>query len=186
MKTLNDVARQADFTAPKGTALFVRALRLACAAALVLSALPVRAGAQTPAPYWANNGCLYELRGRNYVTELCRRLVAPHTFEYWNPVRREWLVRIDDNPANLYMDLTFLQGQMIGWTARLGVARPGQNAVPAGIWSIRNPQGVWTNVLAQRGDTPAGQAARDLGNLINNRSNNRGVGIVLGGIPVLW
>jgi hypothetical protein len=185
MKTLNRIARQADITEPKATGHILRALRLACCTALVLSALSVRAGAQPQAPFWADNGCLYELKGRNYVTELCRRLVGPHTFEYWNPVRREWLMRLEDNPANLYMDLTLLQGPMAGWTARLGVARPNQNAVRAGIWSIRNPQGVWTNVPTQGGDTPAGQAARNLGTMINDRSNSRGVGIVLGGIPVI-
>jgi hypothetical protein len=182
--TLNDVSLQADGRTSRRRA--VRMTRFVGCAALLMSALSIRVNAQNPQPYWGQDGCHYAWNGRGYATELCRRPVAAHTFDYWNPVTRQWLLRIEDNPANLYQDVTLLQGQMYGWTARLGTPRPGQNAVRAGVWAIRNPNGVWTNTLVQGGDTPAGAAAREVGNYINNRFNNRGVGIVLGGIPVIW
>jgi hypothetical protein len=189
MKTQNDVVRQADFTASRAAARADRAMRFVLCMTLLASAVSTGVGAEpnarTPAQFWANNGCFYTLTGRGYVTELCRRPVAPHTFDYWNPVRREWLLRIEDNPANLFLDVTLLQGPMRGWTARLGAARPGQNAVRAGIWSIRNPQGVWTNVPVPGADTPAGAAARSTANAINDYFNGRGAAIVLGGIPII-
>lgn len=158
--------------------------RMVWSCVLAASALSTTLIAQNPPQYWATDGCFYQSNGRGgYESELCRKLVAPHTFDYWN--RREWLLRIEDNPANPYQDITFLQGQMVGCGARVGRPRPGHaEAVRAGIWAYRDPQGVWTNVPVA-GDTPAGRMARDIGGLINGHSQNRSIGILLGGIPII-
>lgn len=138
----------------------------------VFAVLAVSADARAQNAYWATNGCYYTWTGSTYTTALCRRLVALHTYDYWNPVRGEWLLRIEDNPANLYQDWTFLNGPMYAWTARLGTARPGQNAVTAGVWAIRPAGGQWFSTLAQTTDTPAGQLARSIGTAINDSLNN--------------
>ena len=148
--------------------------RVVCGVVFLVSALSGGLKAQNPPQYWGNDGCFYQWTGRVYRTELCRTLVAAYTFDYRNPVRRELLLRIYDNPANPYQDITFLNGQMAGWTARFGQARPGQSAVPAGIWGYRDPRGVWTNLLTARADTPAGRSARELGALINDAFTNLG------------
>lgn len=140
------------------------------AAAFAVCAFSSTASAQS---YWANNGCLYTWTGSAYTTDLCARRVAAYTYDYWNPVLGQWLVRIEDNPANLYQDWTFLSGPLYAWGARIGAARPGQNAVRAGIWAIRDPRGVWTSTLAPSGDTAAGEAARSIGTYINNTFSNR-------------
>ena len=178
MKTQNDVGCPPDCTAPRGTARAVRAMRFMWCAALLVSALSIQQlSARRSRQGWAKDGCWYTLKGRVYVTELCRRLVAAHTLDYSNPVRREWLLRIEDNPANLYQDVTFLQGPMHGWTARLarrGLARTqcGQGFGPSGIRKACGP------TLSLRVETRRlCQAARDAGTLINNYFNNRGVGM---------
>jgi hypothetical protein len=138
----------------------------------VFAVLAFSADARAQDAYWATNGCYYTWTGHTYTTQLCARLVALYTYDYWNPVRGEWLVRIEDNPANTYQDWTFLNGPLYAWTARLGVARPGRDAVTAGIWAIRPAGGVWFSTIAQTTDTPAGQLARSVGTAINNAFNN--------------
>lgn len=152
------------------------ALRVLLAVVFAVCAFSSTANAQS---FWANNGCHYVWTGSTYTPDLCRRLVAAYTYDYWNPVQGQWLVRIEDNPANLYQDWTFLSGPSYAWTARIGTARPGQPAVLAGIWAVRNPWGVWTNTIASTGDTAAGQAARAIGTYLNNALNNALVSIWL-------
>jgi hypothetical protein len=155
--------------------------KMMLSALFVVSTLSAGVGAQTS--HWMQDGCFYTWNGRQYTTELCRRPSGPYAFDYLNPVRREWLMRIDYNPANLFQDITLLQGPYNGWTARLGVAKPGE-AVRAGIWAVKPPRGNWINTLP--GDTAAGRAARDIGNAINGIGNGNTVAITLGARPRVY
>ena len=177
MATLDATPAQPNHTSTGGTGRLGPVTRVLLGAVFALLAFSADARAQNA--YWATNGCYYTWTGYAYTTQLCYRTVAPYTYDYWDPSRGEWLVRIEDNPANSYQDWTFLNGTLYAWTARLGVARPGQNAVTAGIWAIRPAGGQWFSTIAQTTDTPAGQLARSIGTAINNSFNNSMISNIL-------